>query len=292
VRRLFRIATVVVATALLLPASGAGAESATPTNWKVAPHSGAGRLAGVSCFGPHACVAVGSVGDDEPTAIVERWNGSVRRADRNFRAGPRTWLNAVSCVSSTACVAVGGTAAFVFAPVIERWDGRRWRSQGVTVDNRSAELRGISCVAADDCMAVGADWYVDSDALAAHWDGHHWSPTPRAPLPRGAQSSFTAVSCPRRDFCTATGTLTYPNYAPTALIEHWDGRQWSIAWATPAGGGSRILSAVSCVDSAHCVAVGWTSSRAARRRFSRAGTEADGAPWSIRPSTRRCCTRG
>ncbi len=128
-----------------------------------------------------------------------------------------------------------------------------------------AALTGVSCVSATFCMAVGsADYGLDNfqepigpETSAERWDGSSWTviPTPVA----GANPELEAVSCASATFCVAVGENAGNGFKvrnARALLEAWNGAGWTIQ-PTPAGSVTASgLSAVSCVSSSFCIAVG------------------------------------
>ena len=92
------------------------------------------------------------------------------------------------------------------------------------------------------------------------------------------------VSCPSSDSCMAVGwyRTSFTDTEREPLAEHWDGHRWS-ALTPPAPKVGRFsqdfLSAVSCLSSNSCVAVGYGASRSGDRGLL---TESwDGSSWTV-----------
>jgi hypothetical protein len=128
-----------------------------------------------------------------------------------------------------------------------------------------AALTGVSCVSASFCMAVGGSDYglddfqepIGPETSAERWDGSSWTviPTPTT----GPNPKLEAVSCASATFCVAVGENAGNGFKlrnARALVEAWNGANWTIqptpAGSVPASG----LSGVSCVSSSFCIAVG------------------------------------
>jgi hypothetical protein len=191
------------------------------------------------------------------------------------------------------------------------WDGTHWSAAnlpspaGATV----AAFSGVSCTSAVDCFAVGAssdDTSITAQFTGApfveHWDGTSWSMV-TAPSPSGAiEAELLGVSCPSAGDCFAVGDFETPAIGG-ALIEHWNGSQWSIvpnasASAALSAGRRRTVSgfrhatsrakarqtggflstpgleSVSCAGDVSCIAVGFSFSGALAEQW-------DGTRWSV-----------
>ena len=249
--------------------------------WAVLPTPAAGPspvLASVSCVSATFCVAVGAthtsgrqsiggfLGGTKARPIVEVWNGTawtVRSTPLgSVRGSP---LSGVSCVSRRFCLAVG-SSGLTSAGIV--WNGTGWRRITLPAVRYDAGWAAVSCVAANACMAVGSfnvnkTGVADLQPLAARWLGGRWSvarPPPEYDRYRGKRYAndtwLTAVSCPSRASCLATGlTLRTQNFYPQGgFADRWDGRRWNAATAGIAR--DSPLNGVSCVAVDDCYAVG------------------------------------
>ena len=97
-----------------------------------------------------------------------------------------------------------------------------------------------------------------SQPLIEHWDGQHWRIAPSQATPEGG--TISAIAAVAADDAWAVGSQTtggLENTSGAALVEHWDGHQWTIAadpvpyW--PNGSG---LSAVAALSADNVWAVG------------------------------------
>lgn len=139
-------------------------------------------------------------------------------------------------------------------------DSSPWSIQSTPdVDADNGGLASVACPAPDSCVAVGSYSMRSGDkTLAEWWDGTAWSIGP-TPNPSGAtNSSFSGVACVSSSDCIAVGTYLDHAGDDTSLAESWDGSAWTIETnAIPRElNGFSSLSAISCVSSIDCIAVG------------------------------------
>ncbi len=112
----------------------------------------------------------------------------------------------------------------------------------------------MSCVSARNCFAVGS-YYNASGAmtLVEHWNGNAWA---TIASPNGSGDAVNAswlysVSCPSALSCFAVGYYYFIPDAIAPLIEHWNGKAWTIMDPS-----ASYLNGVSCVSASDCDAVG------------------------------------
>ena len=144
------------------------------------------------------------------------------------------------------------------------WNGTTWTVQTTPNPTHATQsyLLSVSCRAARACTAVG--YYSNSRSpdtsltLAETWNGNAWS-VRATPNPAGASegSSLQGVSCLTRQTCTAVGVYTDGSGHNRTLAEVWNGTTWKIQKTpNPSGATSSSLTALSCVSSRACTAVG------------------------------------
>ena len=244
------------------------------TVWSITPSPtpSDGSLAGVSCVSAVDCIAVGRIGNDAGGStggddaaghtLVEQWNGtkwSIVHAPNPSVGGA---LMGVSCVTAVDCTAVGNSFGvsdghtYNKSALVEHWNGTKW---SITLSKGGIALDGVSCVSATDCTAVGRG---GSGTLVEHWNGKKWSII-HSLTPSSGGGGLDGVSCVSATDCTAVGfSIRAPISGPqvsTTLVEHWNGKKWSvIPSSNPSGGG--VLLGVSCVSATHCAAVGFRGS--------------------------------
>jgi hypothetical protein len=231
-------------------------------------------LSGVSCPAPTMCLAVGFsilAGGSKVRPLAELRSGSstwrLKQPPKPFVA---VWaiLNTVSCVSPTDCTAVGGfikgSGEGQEQPLAEHWDGTSWSIEKVPnphTENGSS-LSAVSCPAASACEAAGS--YTDFDSLQAvmafGWNGSKWTRQAESDPGGGESSDQLSLSCTDASHCTAAGYWDDDQGVVRALIERWDGAEWTMqAAADPEQSQFDELEGVSCSAPTACTSVGYWS---------------------------------
>jgi hypothetical protein len=197
-------------------------------------------------------------------------------------------LAAVSCASGSTCEAAGyyanGTGNGLpcdvdgcpakgddFAFAAGRTLGG-WTQQQVPIpaDSLGTSVDAMSCVSSSYCIAVGAAGTPTNalgsttsavpvtpadmgQPLAEVWNGADWR---RLSAPSLVHPGvLLGVSCTSADHCVAVGMVT-TGQTTEPLVEKWDGTTWTrdtVPFTDDAA-----LTAVSCVSSSSCTAVGYT----------------------------------
>ena len=167
-----------------------------------------------------------------------------------------------------AILAVGGTMAGLGAgpasagappvPVIPAtWSLGTIPSPSPTHD---IQLFQVACASSAFCVTVGnEDTGTGSNTLIEQWDGAHWSIVASPNAAGAGESQLYGVSCAGPSFCVAVGVSGPGTTFVNPLVEQWDGHSWSIVNAVnPAGSPATQLTAVSCLSSTWCTAVGYS----------------------------------
>jgi hypothetical protein len=163
-------------------------------------------------------------------AFIERWNGRLwRTATAPIPHGAILW--SVSASGPADGWAVGQTDAD--GQLIEHWDGRRWHT---TLPPHAAApiLFAVAARTPRDAGAVGVRGRGGSGkTLVEHSNGRKWIvvPSPNPPAPRGRRPyailrAVTALS--PMDVWAAGYSGAVRSSVTQTLIEHWDGRRWTI----------------------------------------------------------------
>jgi hypothetical protein len=195
-------------------------------------------------------------------------------------------LNAVTAVSATNIWAVGAKSSSVlFAPnagnLIEHFDGTKWSVVPAPTLSSHELLTGVSGDSASDVWAVGftrGQQGVIAETL--HFNGTTWSSVP-VPSSFGTQLSAVTALSPTNVWAvgnTAGGRAT--------LIEHFDGKSWSIISSPNASTGSILdsnaLTGIAAASANNIYAVGFFSDPTIDGGFERTLIEHwDGTSWSI-----------
>lgn len=264
-----------------IDASGAShtlIEHDTGGGWTVAPSptpAGDGEidLDGVTCVSASDCWAVGYSDASGPNStgvgtVIEQYKGSdwTIVPSPSASGGRTDELAAVTCVSADDCWAVG--AYYVAGGggdnqgLVEQYRGDGWSVVSSPLPPGSVEssLSSVACAGADDCWAVGGwgDVNYGGPTLIEQDTGSGWSIV-SSPVPPGStQSALNGVSCASAADCWAVGFSGDETFNTAALIEQDTGTGWTIVSdTTPSGNaGGELLSAMTCMSSGHCEAVG------------------------------------
>jgi hypothetical protein len=158
--------------------------------------------------------------------------------------------------------------------LIEHWDGDAWRLIPTTHPGVLSDLWGVAALSRTDAWAVG-DYFdgVQQKALIEHWDGTSWSVVPGADL--GTENaSLRAVAAVSAGNIWAVGVHSTGGGSDNALIEHWDGVEWTASQLAPSGAALQGVAAASASD---VWAVGSGELGTLTEHW-------DGTAWSIVPS--------
>ena len=249
------------------------------------------ELSGISCPGPHDCVAVGSwtdsSGDTNPYVdLMTRgtWTAITLSSPHEVPPYIFTELSGISCSTDTECVAVGTAAtAKVFEPgctncgeqpLVAKLTGTKWTTTylpGPFGLSNSAALTSVSCWAQSHCVAVGL-WYQyeqpNPQGLVETLNGK-WHPS-SAPSPKRATAvNLNGVACSSSTACQIVGVFqTSAEYSDQSLIQFplFETGASMGPWVldrpsgTPAPTGS--LEGVACPSATTCAAVGTTGTDA------------------------------
>src|SRR5262245_40241884 len=152
--------------------------------------------------------------------LIEHWDGHSWRISKPLDLGGRTdWANFPTVVKGPNEVWLAGQ------DVVKHWDGTRW-------DFLPTPSLGASDYAASpdgDAWVVGATSKGEGeDPAVQRWTGDFWQSVPTAKLTR--QFDFDRVAVIRRDdaWLLATSPSSSGNQNLTGLLEHWNGKTWSV----------------------------------------------------------------
>ena len=219
-------------------------------------------LSGVSCTTATACTAVGDFARGGAyLSLAERWNGTTWAIQHtpNPAGATYSFLGGVACPTATDCTAVGNSTSTTSVTLAEHWDGTSWTLQPTSAPTgaQSSGFNSVACPDTTGCTAVG--YYTDSTGtnltLAEQRSGTSWviQATPNPP----GYSTLASLSCASATACIAVGSYSTSTGTQLSLAESWDGTSWTIqSTPNPAGARSTLLSGVSCVTAAACIAVG------------------------------------
>ena len=121
------------------------------------------------------------------------------------------------------------------------------------------EIRGIAAVAKNDVWAVGVYYELTEErqqALILHWDGTLWSQIESPSLGSNAAGLDDVVAISANDIWAVGAYGMADGKQSFALLEHWDGTQWTIFPSPNPGSRVNGLDGVSAVSPDDVWAVG------------------------------------
>jgi hypothetical protein len=219
-----------------------------PTPSPGPPGSGAGAdLYGVAAVSYGDAWAVG--GTNSGKTWIIHWDGTAWTRVPSPNPGQSAQLNGVAAVSADSAWAVGDytSPAGTSLSLIEHWDGHAWTVAPSPAIRGGAELAGVAAQSPDSAWAVGGG---GAGGLIEHWDGRAWTRVPSPGLAGGGTLHAVTALSPAGAWAVGIGSLR-PGNSPTTLIEHWDGRAWTLV-PSPAAGDLTAVTATSA-DSAWAV---------------------------------------
>ncbi len=117
--------------------------------------------------------------------------------------------------------------------LIEHWDGERWRVMPAPLSG--GIVHAVVARTPQDAWAVGTRKRGPGfGTLIEHWNGKKWtivaSPSPPVARGQGRDAILEAVTAisPTDVWAAGNSIIAVPAKASRTLIEHWDGRRWTI----------------------------------------------------------------
>jgi superoxide dismutase len=229
------------------------------TQWSVVPSPSPGSnenyLLGLAAVSANDVWAVGYHRSGPPfVALVMHWDGKQWSVlpDPNPSVNSNV-LTALTAISANDVWAVG----YYLAPNTSRnqtltnhWNGSNW---SVVPSPDFNQLYAVSAISSNDVWAVGANGLYD---IRLHWNGSNWSEFP-GPEPNNDAIYLNGVTAVSANDVWAVGYY-FSNLEGQykALIEHWDGSQWSEVESQGFGSDAILLGGTAAVSANDVWAVG------------------------------------
>ena len=259
-------AVVVSGTVLAVPHSALAVSAAPQANRCHGANlssfgAGASTIGGVA-VGPHCTVwAVGGGGHSPFRVLIYRWSGHAWR----HVPGPKlkfASLAGVTARSAASTWAVGarynGRADQTLILRLTKSGWRAVASPDPAGRNKGSALSAVT-IDGRQTFAVGSYQsgpYPDSKALIVRWNGRRWHPVPSPSITHSVLTTLSSVALASATVGWAVGESD-TGTSPQALIEHWNGKRWSIA---PAPVLSGLLQGITALSGKNAWAVGYTES--------------------------------
>ncbi|HJT55060.1 MAG TPA: hypothetical protein VJ761_01090 [Ktedonobacteraceae bacterium] len=259
------------------------------SQWTVVPspnNQSIDTLSGVAAVSTNDVWAVGSAFNGHYETLIEHWDGSQWSVVSSPNPGSLTdSLQGIVALSANDVWAVGAYQNSSSSPLqalTEHWNGSQWSVVSSPNTGNDYLLSGVAAISTKDVWAVGAYFSSNGGPLLTfieHWDGSQWS----------IVSSPTRQSCDQLYSVTAISTndawaVGYSSqncnskyFSGRALIEHWNGKKWSIA-SSPRPPKNSTLTGIAAASQNDVWAVGNNGSR---NKFSALTEHWNGTQWSI-----------
>jgi hypothetical protein len=160
-----------------------------------------------------------------PSALIEHWSGRAWKIMPNPAASyPQSWISTIDAIKPNDVWVAGSHGANT--AFFEHWNGRSWAIVPGATPQADTFIAGISGVSSNDVWAVGSA--ASGSPLIQHWNGKKWTVLPAndaSGSEGGLLSSVTAVN--GKDAWAAGANIYGTDLG--ALVEHWNGRKWSVA---------------------------------------------------------------
>jgi hypothetical protein len=238
----------------------AAAVSLTGTGWQVVPSVSFGSqdniLASVSAASPTDAWAVGAYYESKTSPLAtlgHHFDGTVWTAFPLPNVGvQQNTLLGVSMPAPGKAWAVGfyESGSFAQNTLIEHFSGGIWSVvPSPNPSNTQNLLYGVAAISDSDVWAVGAHQDVSGlwHTLTEHWDGSSWLVVPSIDVGSSGNHLY-AVKANASNDVYAVGQSAGGGFPNTALIEHWDGRSWSVV-ASPADAATALPLGVTATSS-------------------------------------------
>ena len=209
-------------------------------------------LMGVAAISSNDVWAVGSYFPQKSSntvqTLIEHWNGSqwsvVPHPDPSQSNGDG--FSGITAIAANNIWAVGGygTRTGGSFTLLEHWNGQKWSIvPSPSPNNYVNSLLKIAADSANDIWAVGyqvATSQSYAHSLIEHWDGSHWSVVPAAPTINNVDTLYGVTAIAPNNIW-AVGEYAGSSNQNPMLIEHWNGKKWSVV-SGPKSESTAILS--------------------------------------------------
>ena len=145
-------------------------------------------------------------------------------------------------------------------PRVEHWNGTTWSVVGTPKIRSAGYLEEAVALSASDVWAVGYTLGRTGapQTLTEHWNGTSWSVV-RSPNVVGAIANYLVdVSAVSASDVWGVGYEINGTGVYRTLVEHWNGRSWSLVTSPNVGAGDNLLQGVAAVSSGDIWAAGFS----------------------------------
>jgi hypothetical protein len=233
--------------------------------------------------------------------LIERWNGIQWKVVPSPNPGSPpscngqnsgNMLNAIAEVSPSNAWAAGFKfdCRSLLSTMMLRWNGSTWNAAPLPAlhMNDNSALNGLAALAANNIYAVGYQPAANGAVLTLieHFNGVAWSLV-QSPNANNTGNVLQAISADSPNDVWAVGDQVAPNIEVRTLIEHFDGKAWSVIPSPNVVGGSdldqNVLTGVRATSPTDVTAIGFIFDAASQRELTLI-EHWDGISWSVVPS--------
>ncbi len=216
--------------------------------------------------------------------LIEHWDGS----KWSIATSPKSTqvdLTSIAVVSASDIWVVGNDNSG--SAISEHWDGAKWSIVPTAQLKYGANLNGVTALSTNNVWAVG--YYTDNNnvdhPLIEHWNGTGWGVVQSPTTQPQTNTHLVGVAASSANDVWAVGYYE-ANYQSTTLVEHWDGKQWSII-SSPNIQQENTLAGVVVVSANDVRAVGYTQTTFNVGTYQTLVEQWNGSSWSVvaSPST-------
>ncbi|HTD53732.1 MAG TPA: hypothetical protein VK670_00015 [Silvibacterium sp.] len=197
-------------------------------------------LSNVAAVSPQDIFAVGNIiinSLDESRPLIEHFDGKTWKVVPvpEIPDIPLGSLGGLAVISASDIWAVGTQSSGDQLALALHFNGRQWKQAVLPVTPiGAAGLGSVAAVAPNDVWAVGAQ---AAHVLIEHFDGHEWQIVD-GPILTSIDSNLISLSAISATDIWATGCSPCGDggIRQPALIEHWNGKEWTVNPAPPSAG--------------------------------------------------------
>jgi hypothetical protein len=227
------------------------------------PSSSYNYLTGTAAISTNDVWAVGFTrGGGLNGTLIEHWDGSQWQIVQSPNSGLDASLLSVKAISSKNVWAVGSyyTGPTSTQWLVEHWNGQRWSvvptpfPAGAT----NGGIDSITTTSATNVWMLGG--YVSSSGssfmTALHWNGSTWTVMSLPNVSTYVNYLRSIVALSAHDVWAVGDEIDNYNSLPHALIEHWNGTQWSVVQNARSSNVSEVLEGITAISTNSIWAVG------------------------------------
>ena len=181
---------------------------------------------------------------DATLTFAEHYDGATWKVVRTPNAGPNfdSFYGGAAVAGDAWAVGERLNGAYQDRALVESWNGTRWRIDNIPQPGSERDmLFGASALAPSDVWVVGDREGRGGvfETLAEHWNGHSWRVF-ATPDPGRSGNHLYAVDAVGPDDVWAVGQRLGTAAPDQGLVEHWNGKRWSVV-ASPVSKSPSVL---------------------------------------------------